>query len=449
MSERNTNSITEGVIWRQLLSFFFPIVLGTFFQQLYNTADSIIVGRFIGKEALGCVGGSSAQIVMLLVGFFVGLSSGATVIVAQHYGAGDRINVEKAMHTSAAFSILGSLVVMGIALPLSPKFLALMKTPSSMMAGSIIYLKIYFSGVFFTFVYNIGAAILRAVGDSKRPLYYLIAGCIVNIVLDLIFIVYGHMGIKGAALGTVLSQAVSAFLTLRALLKTDDMYKLTPRKIRFHGDTLKRILQIGIPAGVQGITYTISNITIQTAFNTFGTDTVAAWSAFGKIDAIFWMISGAYGISITTFVGQNYGAGKYDRAEKSVKTCLKMAIITFVGFTFLFFFCGRFFFSWFTTDKSVIDIGFYMMRLMAPGYFLFAFIEVLSGALRGVGDVLIPMILSCSGICVFRILWIIILLPKNPTVFTITISYPISWGITAILFILYYKRQKPKLLGSL
>ena len=235
MSEKSTvkNAITEGIIWKQLLVFFFPIVLGTFFQQIYNTADAIIVGRFVGKEALACVGGSSAQIINLIVGFFVGLSSGATVVLAQFYGARDEKNVSKALHTAAAFAIIGSIIITILGIVLTPWMLRLLNTPENLMEGSALYVRVYFGGILFVFIYNIGSGILRAVGDSRRPLYFLITCCMINIVLDLLFVLGFGMGVAGAAIGTLISQAVSAVLITITLMRTRDMYQLHPRRIAY------------------------------------------------------------------------------------------------------------------------------------------------------------------------------------------------------------------------
>ena len=228
------NQITEGVIWKQLLLFFFPIMLGTLFQQLYNTADAIIVGRFVGKEALACVGGSSGQLINLVVGFFVGLSSGATVIIARYYGAKNKKELNLALHTASALAIIGSIIITVFGILLAPAMLRFMNTPSNVMTGSVIYLRIYFAGIFFVFVYNIGSAILRAMGDSKRPLYYLIVCCFINVFLDIFLVVGFNLGITGAALATLFSQAVSAILVIRALMKPEEMYQLEPKKIRLH-----------------------------------------------------------------------------------------------------------------------------------------------------------------------------------------------------------------------
>lgn len=292
MRAMSKNQITEGVIWKQLLFFFFPILLGTLFQQLYNTADTVVVGRFVGTKALAAVGGSTGQIVNLVVNFFVGLASGATVIIARYYGARDRIKLNNALHTAIALSIVGGVVTAVAGILLTPFLLQMMNTPADVIEGSTTYLRIYFAGIIFVFVYNIGSGILRAVGDSKRPLYFLIVCCFLNIFLDILFVVYLKLGVKGAAFATVISQAVSALLVILSLTKSVDIYRLRPNKIRFYKSLLIAIVTIGLPAGLQSVMYGISNIIIQTSLNSLGTETVAAHTAFAKIDAIYWMISG-------------------------------------------------------------------------------------------------------------------------------------------------------------
>ena len=323
MNEKEkVNQITEGVIWKQLLLFFFPIVFGTFFQQIYNTADTIVVGRFVGKQALAAVGGSASQIANLIVGFFVGLSSGAAVVISQFYGAKDKKNLSKALHTAFAFSIAAGIVLTVVGIFLTRPALLLMKTPADVVEDSAVYLHIYFGGMVFNLVYNMGAAILRAVGDSKRPLYVLIITCVLNIILDLLFVVAFGMGVTGVAVATVTSQVISALIVAVMLLKTREIYVLKINQIRFDRRMLFSVLRIGIPAGLESVMYNISNIVIQVFVNNLGTDTVAAWGTLGKIDALFWMVINAFAISITTFVGQNYGAGKMDRVHKGVRTCM-------------------------------------------------------------------------------------------------------------------------------
>lgn len=423
---------------------FFLYYLGTLFQQLYNTADTVVVGRFVGTQALAAVGGSTGQIVNLVVNFFVGLASGATVIIARYYGARDRIKLNNALHTAIALSIVGGIVTGIAGILLTPSLLKMMNTPADVIEGSTMYLRIYFAGIIFVFVYNIGSGILRAVGDSKRPLYFLIVCCFLNIFLDILFVVYLKLGVKGAAFATVISQAVSALLVILSLTKSVDIYRLRPNKIRFYKSLLIAIITIGLPAGLQSVMYGISNIIIQTSLNSLGTETVAAHTAFAKIDAIYWMISGAFSVSIITFIGQNYGARKFDRMKKSIKVCLLMDLIASLLLTTVMLLAGPYLLRLFTSDQEVIEIGMQIIHIIAPSYALFIFIEILSSSLRGMGNVVVPMLMTCGGVCVLRILWIFIFVRTHLSVTTILMSYPISWGFTAVLFIIYFMFYQKK-----
>ncbi|MDO4294501.1 MAG: MATE family efflux transporter, partial [Eubacteriales bacterium] len=437
-----SNQITEGVIWKQLLLFFFPILFGTFFQQLYNTADAIIVGNFVGKEALASVGGPASTIINLLVGFFVGLSSGATVVISQHYGAGDGEKVSDSVHTSIALALAGGAVMMVIGLASARFALSAMSTPDDIMGPSLTYMHIYYLGIIPSMIYNMGSGILRAVGDSRRPLYFLIAACLVNIVLDLLFVAVLGMGVAGAAVATILSQLFSAVLTVIALMRTKESYRLIPLRIRFHRHLLFSIVKIGLPAGLQSAMYSVSNLLIQSSINSFGTDTIAAWTAYGKVDGIFWMIMSAYGVSVTTFAGQNFGAGKYDRIHKSVRICLVLAACTSLTLSFIVLRFGGTILLLFTQDPSVIRICLGMMRVISPFYITYICIEILSGACRGCGDALFPMLLTCFGVCVLRIVWIFTAVPLRHEVATVAFSYPLTWTITSILFFVYYKKGR-------
>ena len=439
------NQIIEGVIWKQLLLFFFPILFGTFFQQLYNTIDTVIVGHFVGKEALACVGGSTSQIVNLTVGFFTGIASGAAVVIAQFFGADDERSVEESLHTAYAFSIIGSIFITILGIFLTPHLLSWMHTPLELMDQSILYLRIYFGGILFVFIYNIGSSILRAIGDSKTPLIYLIYCCVINIILDIVFVVFFKMGVSGVAIATVISQAVSAVMVTVKLMKEKGILKLYLRQVKVYPMVLQKQLRVGIPAGIQSIMYNITNVIIQSALNTFGTDTVAAWSVYGKLDALFWMMSGAFGIAITTFVGQNFGAGKHERVLKSTRVCLAIDGIASLALTLFLIFFRSVLFRIFTNDPEVIRIGCNMLFLIAPWYMSFIFIEVLSGALRGIGDVVVPMIITMVGVCALRIIWIIGALNIHPTIEAIIFSYPVTWLSTALLFIGYYIYRIKKL----
>ena len=431
------NEITEGSILSSLLAFFFPILLGTFFQQLYNTADAVIVGNYVGKQALAAVGGTTSNLIGFLVNLFVGLSSGTTVVVAQYYGARKYEDVSRSVHTAIALSIAAAVIITVLGIAVSYPALKAMGTPDDVMDYALTYLRIYFLGSIASFLYNMGSGILRAMGDSKRPLYFLIVACLTNIVLDFVFVVWFRWGVTGVAVGTVLSQVLSAVLILQALIK-NDICPFSFRRMRFYGDVLKSIIRIGLPAGIQSDMYAISNIMIQASINSFGTNTVAAWAAFGKMDSFYWMVSSAFGIAITTFVGQNFGAQKYERVHKGTKLCLALAFGAAFFFSIVFCLLRFPLLSLFTNDGDVLQIGAGVVLQMVPFYFLFVCIEILSGSIRGTGDSLIPMLLTCGGVCVLRVVWIFAVFPLHRTLGNIVLSYPVTWVITSVLFVIYY-----------
>ena len=402
------NRITEGSIFGQLLLFFFPILFGTFFQQLYNTADAMVVGRFVGKQALAAVGGSTSTLINLLVGFFVGLSSGATVVISQFYGARKADKVHWAVHTSIAFSIIGGIAFMIIGLAGSPWALEAMKTPEDVM------------------------------GDSRRPLYFLIASCFTNIALDILLVAVLGMGVAGAAIATISSQLLSAILVVRALMKTDDMYKLEWNKVRIDRRMLQRIVRIGIPAGMQSVMYNISNVIIQAGVNTLGTDNVTAWATYGKVDGLYWMMINALGISVTTFVGQNYGAGRMDRVRKGAGACMMIGVVLTASVGVLLYNGGYLLVELFTTDQQVQAISMDLLHFMVPTFITYIAIEILSGTLRGVGDAWVPLVLTGIGVCAVRVLWIMFVLPKYHTIIGAAFCYPLTWSLTTIAFVVYY-----------
>ena len=434
------NSITEGVIWKQLLRFFIPILLGTFFQQLYNTVDAVVVGQFLGKQALAAVGGGTGTVINLLIGFFTGLSAGATVVISQHFGARDDEKISKSIHTAFALSIAGAIAITAIGLLTSEMLLVAIGTPDDILPLAIRYINIYFAGSVFVVVYNMGAGVFRAIGDSRSPFLFLMAGCVTNIVLDLLFVGGFGMGVEGAAYATVISQAVSVLLVVITLRRKKDATRLEFLLIRFDLPLLRNMLIIGIPAGIQSIMYTISNLIIQASINSFGTDTAAAWAAYSKLDQCYWMIVNAFGLAITTFVGQNFGAGKIDRARKGVRTVVLMSAVSTLAIEAGYFLVGRYGLMLFITDSAVLEIGVSIMHYIVPWYITYIAIELLSGAVRGVGKSLIPTLISVFGICVLRIIWIYISPAVSPTLFGVLFSYPFSWIVTSLLFIIYYFR---------
>ena len=392
----------------------------------------------MGKEALAAVGGSTGTLINLLVGFFVGLSSGATVIISQFYGGGREKRVSEAVHTAIAFSLACGVGLMVIGIAASPIALRAMGTPDDIMQYSLSYIRIYFLGIIPNLVYNMGAGILRAIGDSKRPLYYLMASCFTNIVLDLVLVVWLRLDVRGAAIATIVSQLVSAVLVVLQLLRTKDSYRLVIRKIRLNLFMVMRIVRIGLPAGLQSVMYSASNIIIQSSVNSLGTDTVAAWTAYSKIDSVYWMIISALGISITTFVGQNYGAGKLDRVKRGIYVCLGLSFLITAILSVTLYLGGGYIYLMFTADAAVIAKGMEILHFLVPAFATYVCIEVLSGALRGTGDCWIPMIMTAVGVCALRVLWILVAVPLKPDILTVVFSYPLTWSITSILFLVYF-----------
>lgn len=432
------NGITEGSIFGQLLLFFFPILFGTFFQQLYNTADAVVVGRFVGKQALAAVGGTTSTLINLMVGFFVGLSSGATVVISQYYGAKKADKVHWAVHTSVAFSVIGGICFMVIGLVGARWALTAMHTPEDVMDHAVTYIRIYFLGMIPNLLYNMGAGILRAVGDSKRPLYFLIGSCFVNIVLDVLLVAGFHMGVGGAALATISSQLFSAIMVIWCLTHTEDMYKVEWKKVKIDGRMLQRIVRIGIPAGMQSVMYNISNIIIQAGVNNLGTDNVTAWATYGKVDGLYWMMINALGISVTTFVGQNFGARRMDRVRKGAGACMAIGAILTAAVSIGLYFWGYLFVELFTADQQVQQISMDLIRFMAPTYITYITIEILSGTLRGVGDAWMPLIITGIGVCLVRVLWIICAMPHFQSILAAAFCYPLTWTLSSIAFVVYY-----------
>lgn len=433
-----SNGITEGAIFKQLLVFFFPVLLGTLFQQLYNTVDAVIVGRFVGKTALAAVGGSSAHILNLIIGFFTGVSSGAAVIISQYYGAKDDEDVSRSVHTALILAAIGGALMTVLGLLTAPWLLRILNTPQDTMADSLAYLQIIYIGMAPSMVFNMGSAILRAVGDSRRPLYFLMVCCILNIFLDLFFVIQVKMGAAGAAVATIISQFISAVLVCVHLCRCQDSYKLDIHKLRPDPRILRRTVHIGLPSGLQSIMYGLSNLILTAAVNSFGTDTVAAWVAMGKIDTLNWMTLNAMGISLMTFAGQNYGARKLDRVRHSLRLAMLLGFAMAAAVTVLFVTCGRYMLMLFTDDPTVLEIAVLIVLYIAPWYWLYAPIEVFSGGFRGLGDTLIPTIITAIGVCVTRVVWVFTVVPVWHDIQAVCVSYPISWAITSGTFFIYY-----------
>ena len=442
---KQENPLVEGVVWKQLLRFFLPILLGTFFQQLYNTADALIVGRSLGENALAAVGGSTGMITSTAVGFFMGLTSGASIIASQLYGAKDRAGVNASIHTIYAFSLLAGVVTSVFGWIGAEQILVWMKTPLALMADSKSYLRIYFAGLVFVLIYNTGASLLRALGDAKRPFWYLVICCVINIILDYVLIVFFHMGVAGAAVATVVAQGISAVLVTVRLLRFRQCCDFRLRQIRIQPDMLKRELVLGLPGGTQAAMYSISNIIVTAAINAFGEVTVASWTAYTKFDGLFWMISGAMGVTITTFVGQNFGAGRFDRIKKGVRV-MNWAYVAIAAVASVLVISLRVpLYRIFVQSQEAIDIGCRMVLVISPFYILNIHIENYAGALRGVGDTFAPMLFSVFGICVFRLIYLWVLFPLFPTLEVLCAMYPITWLLTNTLYLFYYPYRMKRL----
>ena len=458
------NPITEGVIWRQILLYFFPLLLSSFFQQLYNTADAMIVGQAAGKQALSAVGGSAGSVVGIFIMFYIGFSGGAAVLAAQFFGAENSTALQSSIRKSLSLSFLMGLAGTLVCFFFASSILTVMNTPADIMAPSLWYLKIAAFGMLPNSLYNMGASILRAVGDVRRPLFILIFTCLSNIGLDLLFVASLGMGASGAALATVLCQFLSACLVLwflrpflaggRQILFTKVISKTRKSKEEIHHrhsrspeNLTGRILQMGLPLGFSEVMYTFANVVLMSVVNGFGTDTVAAYAAYGKIDAIFWMIVGSFGVAITTFVGQNIGACRWDRVMQSIRDCALMMFLT-LGIVIALLYAGaEFMQSLFITDPDVILIGVRMMHFLMPFYFLYIPIEILFGALRGMGDSLLPTLITFFGVCVLRSAWGIFIVPLHHTVNMVLLGFPVTWIVSDLAFAVYFywyvQRNKP------
>ena len=440
-STKNIN-LTEGKIWKVMLKFILPIFLGTLFQSLYNTIDAIIVGRFAGKETLAAIE-SVLNFHRLPVSFFVGLSSGATIIISQYFGANKKEDVSKASHTAMLFAMLGGLLLSIISCTVSPFFVKLIKVPEEILYQAQIYTIICFSGIVAAMIYNIGSGILRALGDSRTPFYILIVSNILNIVLDLILVIVFKLGVVGVGMATLISEIVSAILVFIILINTNLDCRIYINKIHFYKKYIKEIFRLGLPIGVQSVLYPISNTIIQSSINTFGVNSIAAWAVSGKLDFLIWTISDAFSITVSTFVAQNYGAEKHQRARDGIKAALLMVMVVIFIISFILYFYSQPLSYFLISDKDIVNLTSKILKLIAPLYFIYVIGDVLSGAIRGIGDTFNPMIINIFGICIIRLLWIFFIVPLNPTFFMVLYSFIVSWIITTIMYITYiiYKRK--------
>lgn len=431
--------LTQGSIWKNLIIFAFPIMCANLFQQLYNTVDSLVVGQFVGHTALAAVG-ATGSLTGLIIGFFMGMGTGSGVVISQYYGAKDHVNLEKSVHTAMAIAIAFGIILGVIGILISPLLLELMNTPDDVMDQAVLYLRIYFGGVITLTVYNIGSGILRAVGDSKRPLYYLIVSGIANVFFNLLFVCVFNMGVAGVAWGTILSQLLSCILVIINLVKCTDSYRLELKRIRFDKEIFFRIAKIGLPAGVQSMVISLSNIVIQSKVNIFGSIAMAGYSAANRIDGFVYMPLNALSLAMTTFTAQNLGARKMHRAKKGTRTAIIMGLIAIIatGWTAVLF--ARPLIGLFSGEEDVIIYGVRTITVLGGGYFLFTFNDILAGVIRGAGNATVPMIISIFNMCIVRILWLTFLLPIWQNFNLVLVCYPLTWGLSSLCYLIYYKK---------
>lgn len=433
--------MTEGVIWKELLLFSIPLLLGNLFQQLYNAVDSVVVGNYIGEQALAAVG-SSAPVINLLVSFFMGLAVGAGVIISRYFGARNKQGLHDAIHTSIALTFAAGFLMTIVGVVLSPYILEWVGTPDDVMANSILYLRIYFLGILSVMTYNMGSGILRAVGDSKNPLYFLIISSVTNIILDLLFVVVFKMGIAGVGWATLISQTISAILTMILLMKTKEEYQIILRHIRFHKDLLIEIVRLGLPSGLQNAVVSFSNVIVQSNINAFGSLAMAGCGSYTKIDGFAILPVMSFSMALTTFTGQNMGAKKYDRVKKGAKTGILMSVVTIVCISALLLLLGPRVLAIFSSDPTVIHYGLYMMKVLAPGYIFLAISHAFNGIIRGAGITTIPMIVMVTCWCGLRMTWILTTVPMFHDIGVVFLGWPITWIASALWLFLYYRKGK-------
>lgn len=428
--------MTEGTIWKQILRFSIPLILGNLFQQLYNTVDSIIVGNYIGSEALAAVG-SSGSLINLLLAFCIGASAGAGVIISQYYGASDANGMKKAVHTTLAISVVSGAAMTVIGIAVTPVVLRWMGTPQEVFPQSVLYMRIYFGGILFSVIYNFAAGILNAVGNSKKALQYLVIAAGSNVVLDWVFVVIFHMGVEGVALATDISQFLSFIFIIWFMMRSEDMFKVYLKDVRMDWHMAGKIIKVGIPTGVQNMVISLSNVVIQSSVNSFGPTLMAAFAAYVKIDGFNIMPVMSFSMAATTFTGQNVGAKQYHRVKQGMWVSMAMGVVyTFITMVLLLKF-GSQIVGVFVNDAEVISLGVYILRFFCPFYFILAIMHILAGTVRGTGKTLPPMFIIIFALCVYRVIWINITVPRFHDMKWIFMAYPISWAIGAVLMIIY------------
>lgn len=433
--------MTDGNIWKLLIIFSIPLILGNLLQQMYNTADSIIVGNFVGSIGLAAVGSGTA-LINLIIAFSQGAAVGAGVIVSQNLGARDKQKTKLAVHTAMCIAIILGVILSAIGVIFSRDLLVWMKTPKSVLKDSVLYLQIYCGGLIFNVIYNMATGILNAAGNSKRPLIYLAIASVTNIILDLVFIKALKWGVKGAAIATDISQALSCVLAVGYLLRVNSDYKLIVKELKIHGNTAKQIIRVGLPTAIQNMVISFSNVLVQSSVNSYGATAMAGYAAYLKIDGFNILPVLSISMAVTTFTGQNVGAKKPDRIKKGMWTALIMGVLYTVIIGVVILLTSHTVLGLFTKDNEVITYGQLAMKYFCPFYFLLGILNILAGTVRGAGKGVPPMLILLFSMCIFRILWIKIALPFYSTIDGVFILYPISWFVGMVLMIIYTKFGK-------
>lgn len=433
--------MTKGNIWKLLIIFSIPLILGNLLQQMYNTADSIIVGNFVGSHGLAAVGSGTA-LINLIIAFSQGAAVGAGVIVSQNLGARDKQKTKLAVHTAICIAIILGVILSAIGVILSRDLLIWMKTPKSVLKDSVLYLQIYCGGLIFNVIYNMATGILNAAGNSKRPLIYLAIASVTNIILDLVFIKELKWGVKGAAIATDISQALSCVLAVGYLLRVNSDYKLIIKELKIHGNTAKHIIRVGLPTAIQNMVISFSNVLVQSSVNSYDATAMAGYAAYLKIDGFNILPVLSISMAVTTFTGQNVGAKKPDRVKKGMWNALIMGVVYTVIIGVVLLLTSHTVLGLFTKNNEVIAYGQLAMKYFCPFYFLLGILNILAGTVRGAGKGVPPMLILLFSMCIFRILWIKIALPFYSTIDGVFILYPISWFVGMVLMIIYTKFGK-------
>ena len=434
--------MTEGNIARHLVNFALPLLIGNIFQQFYNTVDTWVVGNYVSNEAFSAVG-TVGPIINMLIGLFGGMSSGASVVIAQYYGAHRNDKVKEAVHTSAALTLILCVAFTVIGLLLIQPMLRLMKTPVEVLPESTAYLTIYFAGMSGLMIYNMGSGILRAVGDSTRPFYFLVVSAVLNIVLDLVFVIAFDMGVRGVGFATIIAQGVSALLISLSLLHSESCVRLRVRDLRINGKMLRKVIRVGIPAGLQMTITGFSNVFVQSYINHFGADCMSGWTAYSKIDQLLILPMQSVGLASTTFVGQNLGQSKVDRAKQGIRTALLMAVaVTFCVMIPVIVFAPQLV-AFFNDKPEVIGYGTLLLRYISPFYLVCCINQVYAGALRGSGNSRVPMVIMLISFVLFRQCYLYVMgnFVSNEVV-PIVLGYPAGWVLCSLITLVYYKRTK-------